>query len=439
MQFSLPPPRARLISAGSLAASLIAHGALVFTGALLVGAWSSGERAGQGDPSTQVIEIEAEPLRLPGAQSSSLSDSRAEVSSEPNLPDPGGGEHLARPDMAHAGKGGSRRADAPALNLADRDDGLQLNRELVTRVDRDQIQRLATAHERTSSDDRRATTHPMELVFLASGTGTLEQRRTAASSNPSRGAEVAPPASLLGGAAGTLPLPRDGDLPTAIEGGISGGERSSPGLGIRRGRPGSDHRASAAVAFGRPLVAQAQPSIPSDRDGTPRDTLDSEQEVSTTLQSLVHASTAGGLLGGGTGGEQAGGPAGSLGERGPGSRAQPFGSGTGPYRAIDELDPRILAYWRAVRAKIWPMWEHAFPKWAALDGRQGLATVSVLIWADGHVEDVRVARSSGIPEFDANVREAVLRAAPFPPFPPTIHAASLRKTISFDMTNPTVR
>src|SRR5262245_64007349 len=78
---------------------------------------------------------------------------------------PGGGEPLARPDMNRAGRGGSLRADNAALNLADRDDGLTLSREVTSRIDRDQIQRLATAKDRASEDDRRATTRPMELVF----------------------------------------------------------------------------------------------------------------------------------------------------------------------------------------------------------------------------------------------------------------------------------
>jgi TonB family protein len=220
---------------------------------------------------------------------------------------------------------------------------------------------------------------------------------------------------------------------------LAGVAQSSAGVGILRGRRGDDHRSSAAVALGRPLVVEAAPSVPSDRAGRARDTVDSEQEVATTLQSLVHASTAGGLPGAGIGGEEASGPAGSQGTAGVGSRAGAFGSGHGPYRSTDDHDPLILGYWRAVRAKIWPLWEHAFPKSAALDGRQGLATVSVVIWADGHIEDVRIARPSGIPEFDANVRDAVLRAAPFPPFPPSIQAASIRRTIAFDMMNPTVR
>jgi TonB family protein len=434
------PGSTRFINAGSLLASLIAHAVLVGAGAVIVGAsWgardpASAERA----PVPEVFELDTEALRLPGADSSA--DSAVRPSLEAAQPETGGGRRLARPDMERAGRGGSRNAEAPAVNLADRNDGLRLSRELVSRIDRDQLQRLATSRDRASNDDRRSTTHPMELFFLATGPGQLDERRPVAASNPSRGVQVAPSAGVVGSTLGALALPPGGDdLPLRVLGGLPGVAHSSPGVGILRGERSNDHRSSAAVALGRPLVAEAAPSVPSNRAGTARDTVDSEQEVAATVQSLVHASTAGGLPGGGAGGEEGPGPAGSQGTTGAGSRAGAFGSGQGPYRGTDDRDPRILGYWRAVRAKIWPLWEHAFPKSAALDGRQGLATVSVVIWADGHIEDVRIVRPSGIPEFDANVRDAVLRAAPFPPFPPTIQAEYLRRTIAFDMTNPTVR
>ena len=71
---------------------------------------------------------------------------------------PGGGEPLARPDMDRFGRGGSHRADDAALNLADRNDGLTLSREVTSRIDRDQIQRVETSRDRASNDDRREQT-----------------------------------------------------------------------------------------------------------------------------------------------------------------------------------------------------------------------------------------------------------------------------------------
>ena len=175
-----------------------------------------------------------------------------------------------------------------------------------------------------------------------------------------------------------------------------------------------------------------------DDQGRNDDTVDSEQEVAATIQSLVHASTAGGQRGPGAGGEEASDLVGSGGVSGPGSRAVPFGGGPGPFMASDD-DPRASDYWRSVQAKIYPRWAHAFPKWASLEGRQGWAIVSFVIYANGQVDQVRVTRPSGVPEFDENVRRAVLAAAPFAPLPPTIPGPSMRWRITFDMKNPVVR
>jgi TonB family protein len=342
--------------------------------------------------------------------------------------------------MDRAGRGGSWRADSAALNLADRNDGLTLSREVTSRIDRDQIQRLATSKDRASQDDRRATPHPMELVFLATGSGDVAERRPSARANPSRGAMRAPAAGVLGGELGAAPLESGGIEPTRDPGGDrAGSERASPGTGIEHGVPGHDHRASAAVAMGRPLVTQAAPSVPANQSGHPRDTVDSEQEVAMTVQSIVHASTAGGLLGGGPGGEEGAGPSGSGGPSGEGSRAAPFGGGAGLFTGLSDEDPRISAYTRSVRAKIDPLWGNAFPKAAALEGKQGRVIISFVIHRDGHVDDVRVTRPSGFPEYDENVRLAVLRAAPFDPFPPSIPGPSRRWNITFDANNPVVR
>jgi TonB family protein len=280
----------------------------------------------------------------------------------------------------------------------------------------------------------------MDLVFLATGSGHLAERRPSADSNPARGALLAPPAAVLGSIVGASPMdPGELEPPRDIGGRDPGTGRASPGLGIMRGDPGRDHRASGAVAMGRPLVTEGPPSIPSDHAGRPRDNVNSEQEVAATVQSIVHASTAGGLPGGGPGGEDGPGAPGSGAESGPGSTAAPFGGGNGPFTGLSDSDPRIATYRRSVLAKIYPLWENAFPKSASLEGKQGHAIISLVIYSDGHVSNVAIARPSGVPEFDENVRVAVLRAAPFGPFPPNIPGPSMRWNITFDAKNPAVR
>ena len=435
-----PLPRWRWVGPSSFAVSLAAHLGLLGLGAFVL---SIGLRRGPVDgppPSDREILVEVAPLHLPSLH---FGPPLGESSPEDSVPiddvEPGGSEGLTRPDMERAGRGGSRRADNAALNLADRNDGLTLSREVTSRIDRDQIQRLHTSRDRATYEDRRSTTHPMDLVFLASGEGHLAERRPLAPSDPNRGALRAEPPALRGSVVGA---PRqDGQLETGHQAGgaTRGGAHAAPGVGILAGTPGPDHRTSASVARGRPRVTEAAPSIPADRTGSPKDTVDSEQEVAATVQSLVHASTAGGVLGGGPGGQEGPGAAGSDGQTGSGSRAAPMGGGSGPFTGLSDADPRITAYRRSVLAKIYPLWENAFPKSASLEGKQGRAVIALVIYSDGHVDGVRVARPSGVPEFDDNVRLAVLRAAPFGPFPPNIPTPSMNWKITFDMNNPVVR
>jgi TonB family protein len=420
--------------------SLVAHLGLLGMGALALSVGLS--RGPADDPPSEDVEIPVEvmPLRLPTLYfGPPLGDPSLDEALPTDPVEPGGGEGIARPDMDRAGRGGARYSDSAALNLADRNDGLTLSRDVTSRIDRDQVQRLDTSRARETFEDRRSTTHPMDLVFLASGRGLLNERRPVANVDPNRGALRADPAAVLGSVVGS---PHDdGDLASARDmgGAAPGSPRPAPGVGILSGDPGPDHRRSAAVARGRPRVTEAAPSIPAERTGSPKDTVDSEQEVAATVQSLVHASTAGGVLGGGPGGQEAPGSAGSEGTFGPGSRATPFGGGAGPFTGLSDADPRISAYRRSVLAKIYPLWENAFPKSASLEGKQGRAIVSLVIYSDGHVDRVRVTRPSGVPEFDDNVRLAVVRAAPFGPFPPNIGAPSMNWNITFDMNNPVVR
>ena len=106
---------------------------------------------------------------------------------------------------------------------------------------------------------------------------------------------------------------------------------------------------------------------------------------------------------------------------------------------LDGNDPRLSDYRRRVMSKIHPLWANAFPQSAALEGRQGRVIVALTIGKDGNVSGVSIARTSGVPEFDENVRKAVLKAAPFPPLPPELSARSMRWAISFDARNPVVR
>jgi len=354
---------------------------------------------------------------------------------------PTGGEAVARPDTDGAGNGGQNAAEN-AENLADRQDDRALTTAIPNRLDRSQVQRIESARDRASREDWRASREPMELTFLASGRkASRPERREFAVHDPSMGARWSGQAAHTGGAVGLPPIPTGVTESPRPEGGTSpGADEETPGAGVRDGAPGKDARESAPVPLARPWVTQATPSIPADEKDKPRDKMDSEQEVAPAPQSIVHASTAGGTAGQGTGGQT--GPSatpGSGGQTGAGSDARPNGDGRGPDLAQLARDARRNDYLRRVSARIGANYSPGlFPKWAIAEGRGGLTIVSFVIQRDGSVTGLRVSRSSTIPEYDENCRRVIVKAGPFEPLPPELGPYQV-VNYSFTSQNPAVR
>ena len=352
----------------------------------------------------------------------------------------GGGEGQPRPDMDHRGRGGTDTADEQAQNLADRDEAMVLSPEMRSRFDRSQIQRIRSARRRASLEDWRASREPMELTFLASGRSVTDrpERRAPSDRDPSAGAGDSGAPRRQGGALGAAEATAGvGQARREVGGPVEGADRASPGAGVRDGATGEDHRASAKVAFARPEVQEGTPSIPAAVQGHPSDTVDSEQEVALAMQSIVHASNAGGSAGPGRGGQNGAGPSGSGGVAGQGSTSRALGNGVGAGFDSDAHDKRRTEYMRRVRSKVAAATGRAFPAWAAAEGLQGIAIVTFTILANGSVASVSVTRPSGIAELDENCRAGVLRAAPFEPLPPEM-GQSYRWAFPFDFRNPAV-
>lgn len=352
-----------------------------------------------------------------------------------------GGDTTPHLDTERAGRGGDLRVPQPAINLADADERMRLSQDLVSRIDRDQVQRLrAAAHVRASWEDRRSTTHPAELTLVATGPGRVLQRRPPSPFEPSRGALSSPSARSLGGESGAAPPGAEGDTQRRPGGAWIGSNDPSPGAGVLEARAGIDHRASAPVGSARPDVTRGPVAVPAERRARPRDDVESDQEVATTLRSLVQASTAGGAAGEGQGGTGGGGEAGAGAASGSGSRARPLGVGDGEVFDYWTSDPRLLPYFRRIHAKIDPLWADAFPKSALLDLKQGTVILEFSIFADGHVNvGWPPVRPSGIDEFDRNCAEAVRRAAPLPAIPRDLGVQSLRVRAPFVVNNPVVK
>lgn len=425
-----------------LAASLVAHvGVLSVAGVVAYHFAHARERRdaeSRTAPPTAVVAIE-----LPTFSEGALFADREAVP-EGTKPDAHGGASVARVDTGTNGRGG-QDTGARAVNLAAIDEDLRLSPDLTSRLDRDQHQRLKTATFRTTREDRRATTHPMEVTFLATGTGEHQERRPRAPSDPSRGSLASPrPASVLGGHPGTRELEAL-EGPGATPGASQRGQLvASPGVGVREGKPGTRHDEAARIAQGRPAVTEGAPSITATFRGRPNDTIDSDQEVASLVQSAVHASFAGGLAGAGRGGSN--GPApdpGAGGAQGRGSLSRTMGSGDGDVFDWYTSDPMLLPYFRKIHAKVDPLWVNAFPRSAMLELKQGTVILEFTIALDG---SVRVSwpplRPSGIDEFDKNCADAIRRAGPFDPIPAALRESgrtSLRIRAPFVAKNPIVK
>lgn len=352
------------------------------------------------------------------------------------------GDSNARPDSGAKGKGGDDDVHAPALNLADRADDLSLDRSILSRIDRSQLPRIkSNSSVRRSREDWRASRDPMEVTFFSIGPGkeTFERKEKAAS-DPGHGAPIATQRDSRGMELGMqIAAVDDGYLAKKRAGGsVVGGKTDSPGVGTRAStNPLGPESTKANVAKNIPWVDRSTPSVYANESGKPADDEDSEQEVMSRIQSYTHASTAGGAKGAGKGGERGASTApGSGGKAGAGSSSSPMGSGgTG---APDPADPARVGYLRAMGAKIQPLWADAFPKDAAMAGEQGTAVILVVVDANGVVVSATVARASGVPEFDENVRSAVERGAPYGPLPDILRP-TLTVNLTFTAKNPVVR
>jgi TonB family protein len=368
----------------------------------------------------------------------------ASVATPADVPDPvgsppvlGGGDAIPRVDTHERGRGGEAHVDQPAVDLADRDERLRLSPELMNRLDRDQIQRLRVSRDRQSWDDRRATVHPTELSFILSGLGTVRERRSYAPTLPSRGEMLSRRPSTPRSSDGD---PRPSEDPGRYGGKVRGASDAAPGLGVAQARPGADHRTAAPIASERPSVTEGPVAMPARNVGRPSDDVDSEQQVATTVRALVHASTAGGVLGSGVGGSPGLGGPGAAGTVGAGSRSRPLGLGDAEVFDYWTTDARLMPYFRQMHARIEPLWANAFPKAALLDLKQGTVILEFTIAADGRIAvGWPPLRPSGIDEFDRNCAEAVRRASPLPAIPPELGLRTLRVRAPFVASNPVVK
>jgi TonB family protein len=436
----MPTPHRAIIPGWTWLTSLAVHGALIGGLGWLAFRTLQPTPSAAPPPGAPLTETTVA-VELPVFAEGTLAadESRDPVGAQPEH---AGGSPIARVDTGRSGRGGDPTVDHRALHLSDVDERMRLSTAVPSRLDRDQVQRLRSSTERASREDRRSTTHPTELTFLSTGDGARAERRPSSLRDPSRGVLLASTApAAAGGKLGLFDRPSFEDGPRHDVGGARVGMVvPSPGLGVRDAAAGLDHRSSASVKLSRPDVTMASVQVESIRRARPNDDMDSEQAVATTVQALVHASTAGGMPGIGVGGSGGGGAPGAGGARGAGSHPPPLGAGEGDWLDLDTTDPRLVPYFRRVHAKVDPLWLDAFPKSAMLELKQGTVILEFTIAADGTAKvSWPPARPSGIDEFDRNCAAALRRASPFDPIPKELGVQVLHVRAPFVAVNPIVR
>jgi TonB family protein len=423
----------------TIAASVTFHAAITALLSASVGHGSGAEPAAT--PAATAATAEPEPSAVLNAPSVAASSAEVVVEDlEGELPRVTAGDPVAHVDHLRPGHGGDVTASEPALNLADEHDRMRLSPDTLSRLDRDQLQRLRVARARSSWEDRRSTPHPAELTLVVMGPGAVRERRPSAEWSPSRGALDSPAPAVAGGEVGADPPSEavgEGERPGGPR---AGSRRGEPGTGLLQGRPGADHRRSAPVGEARPDVVQGSVAVPAREHGRPRDSLDAQQEVATTVRSLVLASTMGGLRGAGAGGSGGGGAPGAGAESGAGSTARAMGLGEGDVFDYWTTDPRLVMYFRRIHAKVDPLWRDAFPKSALFELKQGTVILDITVAADGTASvSWPPVRPSGVEDFDRNCADAVRRASPFPPIPPELGVRTLHIRAPFVASNPVVK
>ncbi|MEP7049468.1 MAG: energy transducer TonB [Pseudomonadota bacterium] len=412
----------RWVGSGALVASFVGHALLLSAGALIL-SHSLRDRAHAREAAARakpMSDLEVELPHLDPTASDNEHESKPQEAETAELPAPGGGPLVRHPDTEQAGRGGSRATPLAATNYASHIDPINLEPDPLTHLDRSQVQRLRTATERHSWEDHRSTSNPMQLTFLATGPGRLQERRKLA--NAARGSMAGSLATPLGGTPGSAAEVSGAD-PASLPGAARAGAQQAAALqGARGAAPGSTPSSGGVVLTARPWVMRARPALPTETRERPNDTDDSSQAVAARVAALVHASTVGAPLGPGVGGEAIGGRPGRSGTEGMGSHTTPSGFGPG----LDMLnDPGVQGFMAGLKQRVDSQLLHAFPDWAIEQGRSGNVIFELTVLADGRLDHVRMLRPSGIDEYDGKVLTGVRRIASFGPLPKALGPRAL--------------
>lgn len=354
----------------------------------------------------------------------------------------GGARSAQNVDSFDLGQGGDETGRRAVVLLMPRADSVTLQDNPFNSANTAQMQRIRTAGDRATREDRRATPNPHDQPFLASGAGIHRERRPVSALDAETGARRAPQPSSLGTdrtrVASQVVDPRSrartdsGRVGEAPDPSREGAATESPGIGIQNGM-GERRSTAANVAHGRPRVDEGPAATSSNwRDARVRDSQDTELLAAHLVQSAVDASERSGpRVGSGRGGVGGGGDPGSGGGVRSGGRAQPFGPGPGAFSALDTNDRRYIRWYTQLTRRVYDRLD--FPHERMLEMDQGWSVYRIVVRSDGSLASrPRLTRSSGFGDLDQAARRAIEQAAPFAPLPSALsdgidtHAVSMR-------------
>lgn len=92
--------------------------------------------------------------------------------------------------------------------------------------------------------------------------------------------------------------------------------------------------------------------------------------------------------------------------------------------------PEYLRYVRAMLEQVASNWQRIQA------GASAAAVLTLVVWRDGSVSDVRVERSAGSAKLDKEAERALSRSTPLPPLPPSYPSDSVELSMKFDYTSP---
>jgi len=336
---------------------------------------------------------------------------------------PGGLPTLGSIDRDGAeGRGGELATEQPSALLFPFVSPLTLQDTELNNLAVQQVQRIRTARERATLEERRASPNPANAVLLVSGQRGHQERRDPARTDATSGAPrpsdpSTPSLAVSSRSAASGELPRRAAREAA---------KLVPAQGIAAGRGTNESRA-AKVTFARPNVDRGRAATPAEQlDPAVRDDVDAELLAAKLQRSFVDTSVQRSRKeGAGSGGATLDPRA--YGERGDGSgaRARPYSPGAGNFDALDTSDARYLRWFTQQRARVQEAL--VFPRARAIAKDQGTSLYRIELDRDGAPSGKpRLIRSSGFADFDAAAAVAIQRAMPFAPLPVELAPALTR-------------